>query len=114
ISRVLPVARYKTIKKGRRRIKVPISDDGPAQAKGTIRFKISDRYSGVASVQAFLNGEWILLEPGDGNEWYYRFPENLEVGCHEMKVRVYDKCGNSEALFLELDKLPVLPEPASN
>ena len=114
ISRVLPVARYKTIKKGRRRIKVPISDDGPAQAKGTIRFKISDRYSGVASVQAFLNGEWILLEPGDGNEWYYRFPENLEVGCHEMNVRVYDKCGNSEALFLELDKLPVLPEPASN
>jgi hypothetical protein len=104
-------SKYKVVKKGKKKIKVPIDDHSTPKASGIIRFKISDRLSGVGSVQATLNGEWFLLAPGDDPTiWTYKLPDSLDYGCHIVKVIASDNIGNTRSLELELEKSPeILP-----
>ncbi len=104
-------SKYKVVKKGKKKIKVPIDDLSTPKASGIIRFKISDRLSGVGSVHATLNGEWFLLSPGDDPTiWTYKLPDSLDYGCHIVKVIASDNIGNTRSLELELEKSPeILP-----
>lgn len=96
VSRI-PETFKKTIiikRKGKKRKKV-ILETLPLKAEGLIRFKIYDALSGINKIDAWLNGDWILLEPGESlNEWKYKFPENLLEGEHTLQIEAYDNCGN--------------------
>ena len=97
ISRIASVSKVSTVKKkkGKKRKKtvvVPL----PLKAEGVIKFKISDALSGVNKINAWLNDEWVLLEPGAGiNEWKFKFPENLTEGEHTFQIEAIDKSENS-------------------
>lgn len=110
VSIIKKIAGYKTIKKGRRRIKVPIEQKGPPEAKGTIRFSISDRYAGVETVQAYLDGNWILAESDEENEYRFRMPDTLDYGCHILEITAVDRVGNARFFLQELEKTPELPK----
>ena len=110
VSIINKVAGYKTIKKGKRRIKVPIEQKGVPEAKGSIRFKISDRYAGVETVQAFLDGAWILAESDEENEYRFSLPDSLDYGCHILEITAIDRVGNARFFLQELEKIPELPK----
>jgi hypothetical protein len=81
------------------------------KASGVIKFKISDRLSGIGSVQAFLNGNWFLLQPGDDPLiWSYKLPDELEFGCHIIEIIAIDNIGNKTEFELELEKNPPIQE----
>ena len=85
----------------KKRKKIPLK----STATGRINIQISDRLSGVASMQAALNGNWILLEPGSSTGmWTYRFPDELPAGIHELRIEAIDGVGNSSLLNLQLEK----------
>ncbi len=85
----------------KKRKKIPLK----STATGRINIHISDRLSGVASMQAALNGNWILLEPGSSaGMWTYRFPDELPAGIHELRIEAIDGVGNSSLLNLQLEK----------
>ena len=85
----------------KKRKKIPLK----STATGRINIHISDRLSGVASMQAALNGNWILLEPGSSTGmWTYRFPDELPAGIHELRIEAIDGVGNSSLLNLQLEK----------
>jgi hypothetical protein len=99
--------KYKIVKKGKKKIKVPIDNSEMPKASGVIKFKISDRLSGIGSVQAFLNDNWFLLEPGDDpSVWSYKLPDSLEFGCHIIEIVAIDNIGNKSEFELELEKNP--------
>jgi murein DD-endopeptidase MepM/ murein hydrolase activator NlpD len=85
----------------KKRKKIPLK----STATGRINIQISDRLSGVASMQAALNGNWILLEPSSSTGlWTYRFPDELPAGIHELRIEAIDGVGNSSLLNLQLEK----------
>ena len=110
VKLIKKIAGYKTIKKGRRRVKVPIEQKGAPEAKGNIRFSISDRYAGVETVQAFLDGNWILAESDEENEYRFRMPDTLDYGCHILEITAVDRVGNARFFLQELEKSPELPK----
>jgi hypothetical protein len=74
-------------------------------APGTIHLIIKDQLSGIASVQAQLDGNWILLEPGNkAGEWKYHFPDELNSGMHAFSVKSIDAAGNTIQFDLQLEK----------
>jgi hypothetical protein len=111
IAHIQTATKYKVVKKGRKKIKVPINSNETPKASGTIRFKISDRLSGISSVQATLNGVWFLLEQGDDPAiWLYKLPESLDYGCHIIHISATDNIGNKRDFELELEKNPVIQD----
>lgn len=111
VSFVQSAPKYKIVKKGKKKIKVPITNPETPKASGVVKFKISDRLSGIGSVQATLNGNWFLLEPGDDpSVWSYKLPESLDFGCHEIEIIAIDNIGNKTEFELELEKNPPLLE----
>jgi hypothetical protein len=96
ISHIQNATKYKIVKKGRKKIKVPINSNETPKASGTIRFKISDRLSGIGSVQAALNGVWFLLEQGDDPAvWIYNLftgkQEKVVMGIHSASSQMVDE-----------------------
>lgn len=103
--------KYKIVKKGKKKIKVPIANSELPKASGVVKFKISDRLSGIGSVQAFLNDNWFLLEPGDDpSVWSYKLPDSLEFGCHIIEIVAIDNIGNKSEFEIELEKNPPTQE----
>lgn len=64
-----------------------------------INFRISDDLSGIASFDAYLNDEWILMEydPKNRSLWH-TLPRDLHRGKHELRLEVRDHQGN-ESVF---------------
>lgn len=85
----------------KKRKKIPLKQT----ASGRIRVQISDKLSGISSMQAYLDGNWILLEPGlsDG-EWTYKFPDELSEGDHPFRIEARDGVGNTRVFELLLPK----------
>ena len=74
-------------------------------AKGTIHLVIKDQLSGITSIQSQLDGNWILLEPGNSvGEWKYHFPDELNSGMHTLRVESIDAAGNTNQFELQLEK----------
>jgi hypothetical protein len=87
------------IRKKRKKIVVKPS------ATGTIHLVIKDQLSGITSIQSQLDGNWILLEPGNNaGEWKYHFPDELNVGMHTLTIVSIDAAGNSNQFDLQLEK----------
>jgi hypothetical protein len=74
-------------------------------ATGTIHLVIKDQLSGITSIQSQLDGNWILLEPGNNmGEWKYHFPDELNVGIHALTIKSIDAVGNTNQFDLQLEK----------
>jgi hypothetical protein len=65
---------------------------------------LSDNYAGYFDVQAWLNGEWILLEPDEAGKVYtYRFADHLEQGVYCMRISATDGSGNTGTFEMEFE-----------
>jgi hypothetical protein len=97
ISRIASVSKISTVKKKKgKKKKKTVVVQLPLKAEGFIKFKITDALSGVNQINAWLDDEWVLLEPGAGaNEWKFKFPENLAEGEHTFQIEAIDKSENS-------------------
>jgi murein DD-endopeptidase MepM/ murein hydrolase activator NlpD len=61
----------------------------------SIQFKMSDNFSGIASFNAYIDGNWVLMEyePKKKMIWY-TFDERCGKGKHSLVLTVLDKVGN--------------------
>ena len=62
-----------------------------------LRFRVSDRQTGVASVEAFIDGRWILTDwdPKTGKAVYDFNDLGFDGSKHELLIRVKDRAGNT-------------------
>lgn len=75
----------------------------PVQQTNSIKLRITDNLSGVASVRGTIDGKFALFENDVKSPVYtYRFdPERVSEGTHSLKVIVTDACGNSSEYSTE-------------
>ena len=77
---------------------VNIRDGANMRGVESIRFTISDNFSGIGSYNGWINGEWVLFEyDAKNNLIFYRFDEaRLSRNAqHELLLIVADSKGNS-------------------
>lgn len=70
--------------------------DGQLMEQNRIRFKISDKLSGIESYEVEIDGKWILFEYDPKRELLeYTFDEHIQTGkTHTLKLVVTDKKEN--------------------
>lgn len=63
----------------------------------TLQVSISDDMSGIKEYNAFLNGQWILMEYENKNSrlTHYLSDNMYQIGKNELKIIVVDNLGNS-------------------
>ncbi|HXP52646.1 MAG TPA: M23 family peptidase, partial [Bacteroidia bacterium] len=62
----------------------------------SIEFEISDNLSGIAAYNAYVDGNWILMEYNPKKDMvYYTFDEHVGKGKHHLKLVVVDNVGNT-------------------
>lgn len=84
VDTVPPVIRPQNISPGRN-----------MAGQSRIRFQISDNLSGIASFNAYLNGEWVLMEYDPKNRaLWHTLENNLRKGRHTFRLEVRDGKGN--------------------
>ena len=61
-----------------------------------LRFRVADRRTGIASVEAFIDGRWILVDwdPKTGKAVYDFNDLRFEGAKHKLRIRVKDRTGN--------------------
>ncbi|WP_437919125.1 M23 family metallopeptidase [Sphingobacterium sp. LRF_L2] len=73
-------------------------------AQPKIDFTISDNFSGIQSFNAYIDGEWVLMEYDSKNRHvWHRFDSSLAKGEHQFKLIVKDWKDNEkiyEATFI--------------
>ncbi|MEI6765574.1 MAG: M23 family metallopeptidase [Bacteroidota bacterium] len=68
-----------------------------------LKVKISDELSGISSYNAYLNGQWILMEYDAKNDLLtYKIDEKATTGKNEFLLDVTDVCGNKSTLKIGL------------
>ncbi len=74
---------------------VNVSPGKNLAAQARISFRISDNLSGIASYQAFMDGEWVLMEydPKTRSLWH-TLDSKLPKGRHHFKLEVRDGKSN--------------------
>lgn len=71
----------------------------------TFNFTVSDNLSGVKKYNAYLNGEWVLLEyDAKNNLMYYRVDERIKIGNNTIRVVVTDDKDNESELSINFVK----------
>ena len=62
----------------------------------SIEVEITDNLSGIAAYNAYVDGQWILMEYNPKkNMIYYTFDEHVGKGSHHLKLVVVDNVGNT-------------------
>jgi len=62
----------------------------------SIEFEITDNLSGIAAYNAYVDGNWILMEFNPKKDKiYYTFDEHVGKGKHHLKLVVVDNVGNT-------------------
>ncbi len=61
-----------------------------------LRFRVSDKQTGISSVEAYIDGRWILVdwEPKTGKAVYDFNDLRFEGSKHKLLIRVKDRTGN--------------------
>ena len=74
-----------------------IAEGKSIKNQGNIRMIISDNLSGINTYNAYLNGEWILMDyDAKNNLLEYTFDEKLKPGKNIFKLSVEDNTGNKK------------------
>jgi murein DD-endopeptidase MepM/ murein hydrolase activator NlpD len=73
------------------------TDGANLDEQKTLQISISDDMSGIKEYNAFLNGQWILMEYENKNNrlTHYLSDNMYQIGKNELKVIVTDNLGNS-------------------
>ncbi|RYE36685.1 MAG: hypothetical protein EOP42_02420 [Sphingobacteriaceae bacterium] len=80
---------------------VNISEGKNMAAVNHMAFRISDNLSGIKSYNAYIDGQWILLEHDYKSKLYrYFFDEHCAAGKHQLEVVVTDQKDNTKRLTL--------------
>jgi hypothetical protein len=80
-----------------------IPSSGSIKNNKNIQFKVTDNLSGVARYNAYLNGEWVLMEyDGKRNLLRYYFDKRLQSGENDFKLVVSDSKNNSSQYCCKL------------
>jgi hypothetical protein len=67
--------------------------------KSAILVRISDNLSGIADFDAYIDGEWALMEYDGKNALLsYEFPDDFPSGTHSFRLVVSDGRGNSSRM----------------
>ncbi len=69
---------------------------GTVTSTSSIGFTISDERSGIRSHEAYINGEWVLMEyePKQKRIWLVVKDTDFKKGSNELEVVITDNCGN--------------------
>lgn len=66
-------------------------------SQSTLNFRISDNLSGIDTFDAYLNGEWILMEYDPKNRLlWHTLAKDLHKGSHAFRLEVRDRQGNEQ------------------
>jgi len=66
-----------------------------SRVSGSLSFRVSDDFSGMASVNAFIDGNWVILEQKQqGYPLVHTFDPSIASGRHELRIVATDNCGN--------------------
>jgi len=78
---------------------INISENANLSKKWSIMIKAEDNLSGVHKYNAYIDGEWVLLEYDyKKKRLVHYFQEELSKGSHQFKIIVSDKIGNVSKL----------------
>ena len=68
-----------------------------------ISFKVTDDICGIADYNAYINGEWILLEYSlKDDEMFYIIDDKMPAGESVFRLVVTDRCGNEAVWEMNL------------
>jgi hypothetical protein len=68
-----------------------------------LKVKILDEFSGISRYDAYLNGQWILMEYDAKNDLLtYKIDEKAKAGKNDFLLDVTDVCGNKSTLKMGL------------
>ncbi|WP_419801064.1 M23 family metallopeptidase [Mucilaginibacter sp.] len=82
-------------------VPVNISEGKNMAAVNHISFRISDNLSGIKTYDAYIDGQWVLLEHDYKNRLFrYFFDEHCPAGKHQLEVVVTDQKENTKRLTL--------------
>jgi hypothetical protein len=71
--------------------------------QANIAFKVSDDLSGIDRYDAYIDGQWVLLEyDPKKNRMFYRIDQHFPQGKHEFKIVLTDSKGNRAERKLNL------------
>jgi hypothetical protein len=84
---------------------VNIPDNKDMSRKWSILIKAEDNLSGVEKYDAYIDGNWVLLEFDYKKKLLiHRFEDNLSKGPHVFNLTVKDKIGNESKLEVEFNR----------
>jgi hypothetical protein len=76
-----------------------IDFEGETKPSSLLGFKISDKGTGIKTYNAWVDGEWILMEyDGKRGVIYHEFDERITAGNHQLIIIVTD-LSNNKATF---------------
>ena len=74
-----------------------VSNGKNVSKQSTIDFTISDNFSGIQSFNAYIDGQWVLMEYDSKNRHlWHRFDGSLAKGKHDFKLIVTDWKDNEQ------------------
>ena len=79
------------------------SDGNKITNQKSLKFKITDKPTGIKKYAAFLNDKWILMEYNPKKSLLtYRFDWLLKKGKNHLKLYVFDNCDNETVFETDL------------
>lgn len=73
--------------------------------KSSIKFTVSDNFSGIDKYSAEINGQWALLQwDPKNNLMIYKYDEMIKPGKNTFKMVLIDKKGNKSSFSTLLKK----------
>jgi hypothetical protein len=73
--------------------------------KSSIKFTVSDNFSGIEKYSAEINGQWVLLQWDPKNDlMVYKYDEMIKPGKNIFKMVLIDKKGNKSSFSTILKK----------
>ena len=74
----------------------PQFDNGAdCRGRDRIAFRLGDNFSGVASYDIYIDGEWVAIDYARSRAWVNLRAEGIKGGkSHDVEIIVKDNCGN--------------------
>jgi len=76
-----------------------------SKSKSSLRFTVSDNFSGIETYRGEVNGQWALVEWDPKNKlMVYKFDQTTETGKNTFKLYLEDEKGNSTTYSTSFSK----------
>jgi hypothetical protein len=76
-------------------IRPQFEDGADCRGRDRIAFRLGDNFSGVASYEIYIDGEWVAIDYTRSRAWVNLKAEGITGGkSHDVEIVVKDNCGN--------------------